>query len=191
MDDSRINRKLALRRLNKRNRLFSESDDNESSSNNSKNESEMTVANVQDDSEIKNLEPLLDSDNINVPAVDLASTQPCNEEMQSNTPAFFSDNSDSDFSEDESAGFYDSSSDSELYSSEKSTKVQHDKNNPLYLAIREKLRYWATKFCLVQRLVTSLLVILKPIFPCLPKDAKNLLKTENKFTIESFGPENK
>ena len=56
--------------------------------------------------------------------------------------------------------------------------------------IREKLRYWAIIFTIVQVIITALLLILKDVFPCLPAHAQNLLKTENKFIIEEYCPEN-
>ena len=56
--------------------------------------------------------------------------------------------------------------------------------------MREKLRFWSIKFTIVHVIITALLLILKDVFSCLPVHAKNLLKTENQFIVESFCPEN-
>lgn len=69
-------------------------------------------------------------------------------------------------------------------------KKNHDTINHLCPVIREKLRHWAIKFTVIHAIITALLLILKPVFPCLPSSAKNLIKTENKFVISSFSPEN-
>ena len=55
--------------------------------------------------------------------------------------------------------------------------------------IREKFRKWAIKFTVVH-IIIALLLILKPMFPCLPSSANNLIRTVNCFTIESYCLEN-
>ena len=58
------------------------------------------------------------------------------------------------------------------------------------LIVREKLRVWAINFCIVQTIITALLMVLNGIFPCLPQHGKTLIRTKTEFTVTSFCPEN-
>ena len=53
-------------------------------------------------------------------------------------------------------------------------------------AIRKKFSLWAIKFTVLHIVITALLMLLKSIFPCLPKHAKNLLETDNLYKTERF-----
>ena len=100
--------------------------------------------------------------------------------------SYFSE--DEDVNQNDDVGY--SSDESSVPEKTVNNKINHDKNNHQCPVVREKLRHWAITYTVLHVVLTALLLILRGIFPCLPANAKTLIKTENKFQIQPFFPEN-
>jgi hypothetical protein len=72
----------------------------------------------------------------------------------------------------------DSDSDYDLYS---------DDDNETEESLTESLANWATTYRVQQAAIGSLLTILKPLFPAIPKDPRTLLKTATQYSINPVG----
>jgi len=73
--------------------------------------------------------------------------------------------------------------------SESDSGSQSDGENELLTErnLTESLANWATTYGVQQSAVGSLLTILKPLFPSIPKDPRTLLKTSTQYSIKPIG----